>query len=359
MPLLQGSVYTQIHFFRDYTEEFDRYFKEPYLTWFKLNFTLDALHRRLTYKAFLYPRIVQMILKKKHVFFALRLWRDLTHPLRYDITDDLHAKQLGTYYFLFDENRIVNQKGATKSFVLDEEGIPVTPTYVDVTDKDYVYFPITIGQYGLAVFHTYLNSQSEMDRNRFLKIADWFYNTRIEDDRLGPYWLTDVSLPAYSNPGPWQSAFVQGRGISLLLRAYQLTGKHCYLEAAKVPTLVLNGLIFSLCGLYDFVRVCSENSLAQRLFREGVQTVIHALPAYDLGFWTRYNYCQAAFYPAVDPATVCYHRLHITQLKMLYRLTHEEILREYAENWARYDVPRNIAKMYVIKYRALRKIGRL
>ena len=41
---------TQIDLFREYAEKFERYFKEPYLTWFKLNFAVDALHRRLTYK---------------------------------------------------------------------------------------------------------------------------------------------------------------------------------------------------------------------------------------------------------------------------------------------------------------------
>ena len=331
-----------------------------------------------------------MMLKKKHIFFALRLWRDLTRPTRYDIADDLHAPQLGTYYFLFDEHRIADQKGATKSFVLDEEGIPITPTYVDVTEKSYVYFPITIGQYGLAVYHTHLKSQSERDRDRFLKISDWFYHNRIEDNCLGTYWLTDVPLPAYRHSGPWQSAFVQGRGISLLLRAYQLTGKRFYLEAATgalkpfllpvseggvtsftewgpfyeeytadVPTLVLNGMVFSLCGLYDFVRVCPENDLARQLFREGIQTVIHALPAYDIGFWTRYNHCQAAFYPEIDPATVCYHRLHITQLRMLYRLTGKRVFQEYVEKWSSYDIPGNIARMYLLKYRTLRTLGRL
>lgn len=331
-----------------------------------------------------------VVLMRKHVFFALRLWRDLTHPVSFDIAGDLHASRLGAYYFLFDERSIANQKGATRSFVLDKEGIPVTPTYVDVTDKGYIYYPITIGQFGLAVFESFLASQSERDRNRFLRIADWFYENRIEDHRLGSYWLTDVSLPAYRNPGPWQSAFAQGRAISVLLRSYQLTEKAAYLETARdalkpflfpvseggvtsftewgpfyeeytadVPTLVLNGMIFSLCGLYDFVRVYPENDLARRLFWEGIETVIQALPAYDLGFWTRYNYCQAAFHPKVDPATVGYHRLHVTQLNMLYQLTHREIFREYSEKWAKYDVPGNALRMYLVKYKALKKMRRL
>ena len=52
---------------------------------------------------------------------------------------------------------------------------------------------------------------------------DWFYqNAEISDD-LGVRWLTDVPLPQYKNPGPWQSAFAQGRGISIVLRGFQLT----------------------------------------------------------------------------------------------------------------------------------------
>jgi len=331
-----------------------------------------------------------MILKENHIFFILRFWRDLTHPIRYDVTGDLHAPQLGTYYLLFDENRIVNQKGATKSFVLDEKGIPVTPTYIDVKEKSHVYFPITIGQYGLAVFHTYLRTRSESDRSRFLRIADWFYDNRIEDDRLGTYWLTDVSLPAYRNPGPWQSAFVQGRGISVLLRGYQLTGNSPYLDVAQgalkpflhlvseggvtsstewgpfyeeytsgVPTLVLNGMIFSLCGVHDFVRVFPENRLSRRIFDDGIQTLKNILPEYDLGYWSRYNLCTADWYPKIDPATVAYHHLHITQLKMLYRLTGEEVFEEYADRFAAQCTFSNIIRTYRMKFQALKEMGRL
>ena len=44
--------------------------------------------------------------------------------------------------------------------------------------------------------------------------------------------------------------------------------------------------------------------LAQRLFREGVEAVKNALPAYDLGYWIRYNLCKEEFYPKLDPATI-------------------------------------------------------
>ncbi|KPJ58071.1 MAG: hypothetical protein AMJ46_14715 [Latescibacteria bacterium DG_63] len=308
----------------------------------------------------------------------------------YEMPLDLRAKELNSYYFIFEEDKLARGIGQRLIAGFDADGIPLNASYVDVEADDLHYYPITIGQYGLAVFESYLRSNRGEDPRRFLKFVDWFCENRTEDDRLGAYWLTDVALPAYRNPGPWQSAFAQSRAVSLLLRGYQLTGVGAYLEVAEkalrpflypvseggvtsftgwgpfyeeytaaVPTLVLNGMVFSLCGLYDFVRACPENDLAHRLFWEGIETLMRALPAYDLGFWTRYNYCRADFYPDVDPATVGYHRLHITQLRMLYRLTRKEVFREYAESWARYDVPGNIARMYLIKYRALKKMSRL
>ena len=61
----------------------------------------------------------------------------------------------------------------------------------------------------------------------------------------------------------------------------------------------------------------------------------------------------------IDPATIGYQRLHITQLEMLYRLTNEKIFKEFAEKFKKQDNFINAIKMYKIKYKALKKIGRL
>ena len=294
----------------------------------------------------------------------LRIWKDIFRPTIWEISNDLHSEKLGEYYFLFKESAMENQKGGQKSIVYDENGIPMNPTYIDVTDKDYVYFPITIGQVGLAVFHTFLNSRSDTDKQRFLKFADWFYDHAEKDDRLGTRWLTHVSLPQYQTPGPWQSAFVQGRAISNLLRGYQLTNEKKYADMAEdalisfnfpvseggvtsftdygpfyeeytshVPTLVLNGMIFALCGVYDFIRVFPNHTIAKKIYDDGIATLKNILPEYDLKYWSRYNLCDANFYPKDDPATITYQHLHITQLKFLYSLTNEPIFNEYAEKF--------------------------
>ena len=103
-----------------------------------------------------------------------KLIRDLKSPRpRYPIAEDLHSKDIGEYYFVFDEERVAN--GADQPLIkkIDKNGIPINKTYVDVKNQEYVYFPISIGQMGLAVFNTYLKTKKEKDKKRFLKFYEW------------------------------------------------------------------------------------------------------------------------------------------------------------------------------------------
>lgn len=333
-----------------------------------------------------------MSLKKK-IFMVNKLWVDLLSPKRhYEIADELLSHNLEYYYFLFEESSVSTGKKQRLIKHFDKNGIPINKTYVDVTDKEYVYFPISIGQMGLAVFHTYLKTKYEKDKQRFLKFAEWFAddNNYNYSEQLGVRWLTDVALPQYKNPGPWQSAFSQSRAISILLRGYQLTNDNKYWELAKqalisftmpykeggvtvftkhgpfyeeytstVPTLVLNGMIFALCGVYDFIRVFPENKTAKKIFDDGIHTLENILPEYDLGYWSKYNLCNADWYPEVDPATIGYQRLHINQLEMLYQLTNKKIFKDYSEKFSEQDTFINAIRMYKVKLKALKKIGRV
>lgn len=333
-----------------------------------------------------------MSLKKK-IFMLNKLIVDLRSPkIHYAISEDVHSQKLGYYYFMFKEELVAAGKNQRLIKQFDKNGIPINKTYIDVRDKEYVYFPISIGQLGLAVFHTYLKTQRDADKNRFLNFCNWFADEANFDysDKLGIRWLTDVPLPQYKNPGPWQSAFSQSRGISILLRGYQLTGNEEYAKLAEqaitsfeipvsnggvtsftefgpfyeeytasVPTLVLNGMIFALCGVYDFIRVFPENQRTKKLFDNGINTLENILPQYDMKFWSKYNLCKADWYPSVDPATIGYQRLHVNQLEMLYKLTGKTIFNQYCDIFSKQDSLINALKMYRIKISALKKIGRL
>jgi hypothetical protein len=118
-------------------------------------------------------------------------------------------------------------------------------------------------------------------------------------------------------------------------------------------------MIFSLCGIMDFLRVFPENQSARKIFAEGMETLEKILPSFDLGFWSRYNLCQGAWYPAVDPATITYQHLHVTQLRMLYRLTGKTIFKVYADSFEKQIRITNMIRMYLTKYRALKSLGRI
>jgi heparosan-N-sulfate-glucuronate 5-epimerase len=331
-----------------------------------------------------------MSLNKK-IFMLKKIISDINVPkVRYNLTEDIHSEKLGEYYFVFQEKRVSVGKDQALIKKFDENGIPINKTYIDVTDKDYVYFPISIGQMGLSIFHTYLNTGSDLDIQRFLKFVDWFYDNGVTDKKLGTRWLTDVSLPQYKNPGPWQSAFSQSRAISVLLRGYQVTGNKKYAVMAKdalqpfsilvkeggvasdtkwglfyeeypssVPTMVLNGKIFALCGIYDYIRVFRDDQQAHDIFKKGLETLIKVLPEYDLGYWSRYNLCKADWHPDIDPATRQYQRLHVVQLKLLFKMTGVQVFEDYSYKFHKQDTLLNALRMYVLKYKSLKKIGRL
>jgi len=304
----------------------------------------------------------------------------------YQLSDDLHASQLGEYYFLIDEQELL--RGHSQDYHFDKDGIPIIPTYIDVAEKQMIYYPISIGQYGLAIFHTWMKSGREEDRARFFNIVKWFYDHCTTDEK-GVYWLSTVPRPEYRMTKPWPSAFAQSRGLSILLRGWQLSGECRYRDAAVAalkifdipaaeggvvtptpfgpfyeeyptvfPTMVLDGFIFSLCGLYDAVRALNDDC-ARRLFQAGIDTLKHWLPHYDLGFWMRYNYCRESFYPDPDPATIGYLRLVITQLNMLARLTGDIDFSRAADHFRGYDKWLNIMRMYALKFRALKRMNRL
>lgn len=326
---------------------------------------------------------------------AKKGWNDikalfLQVPLHLEVRD----AHLGYYYIRFPENlKRLNRLIAD----FDQDGVPLNTTYVDVKEKKLHYYPISIGQYGLAVFHTWLDTKSEEKKALFLRIADWFFRNRTESDALGAYWLTDVPKPEYGVTAPWKSAFAQSRALSLLLRAWQITGKEEYLRVAKLalvpytldiskggvsvdraqgktfyeeyvaaaPTRVLDGHIFSLFGLLDFVRAVDStrdaeaHATATRLLEEGIQGLKLQLPAYDLGFWLRFNFCDLPGYPKDDPCTIGYMQLISAQLQILAAHTGDSFFRDYSQRIKGYLKLPNMVKMYRFKTGALKKLNRL
>lgn len=332
-------------------------------------------------------------MKLKKIIFMLKKFRKDLKANRFIPFGDVAGTKLNKYYIAFKED-----PGKLNALIadFDEDGVPLNTTYIDVEEKKLHYYPISIGQYALAIFHSYLDHKEEEKKAHFLRIAEWFFTNRIEDENLGVYWLTDVPKPEYQVEKPWESGFSQSRGLSVLLRAWQLTNDDKYLEAAKKallpftlevseggvavdletapfyeeyvaekPTKVLDGCCFCLFGIYDAVRAirpevdAEAHHLAKTIFDKGIKGLVKRLPDYDMGYWMKFNLCELDFYPQNDPCTIGYLRLIRGQLDILYKITGQQELKTYADKMKHYDRLPNIVKMYKQKFAALRKMNRL
>jgi hypothetical protein len=325
-------------------------------------------------------------------FMARRFISDLTNHSTYSITEDNNNSQLKDYYFQFEENPEKLNKLIVQ---FDDNGIPLNTSYIDVEKTKIHYYPISIGQFGLALFSSYVRNNDKSKKNQFINIAEWFMQNVIQDEKIGAYWLTDVPKPEYKVNKPWKSAFVQSRALSILLRAWQLTGDEKYFAicsqalrpytidilddgvsahqkdghpfyeeyVASEPTMVLDGHLFSLFGVYDYLRAVPKSdqsySLAQKIFSDGVDSLDYWLPKFDLGYWVRFNYCQMDHYPKIDPCTINYLKLVIAQLNIINQLSPGHKLKEYINKFHSYDNKSNYLRMYPVKYKALKQLRRL
>ena len=304
-----------------------------------------------------------------------------------------YAEQLGIYYIDFPDdlnglNRLISG--------FDKNGVPLNKPYIDVKEKIDRYYPISIGQYGLAVFHSWIKTCDISKKEHFLRIADWFVQNHVHSPGQGTFWLTNVPKPEYGVAQPWKSAFTQSRAISILLRAWQLTKDEKYLNLAEQalilfsldiseggvsvdrqqgatfyeeyvaakPTRVLDGHLFSLFGLWDYVRAVPPerspgHTLAKNLFEEGIDGLKKQFPLFDMGFWLRFNRCELPGYPADDPCTIGYLKLIIAQVEIMYRIHGDSFFQQTAAHLSTYLRPANILRMYRFKAKALKKLNRI
>ena len=236
----------------------------------------------------------------------------------------------------------------TEKVTRDDSDILVPKYHVDTGEE--IYFSIGIFQYGLAAYDLYLKSGENPYRKKLLACADW----AIENQQDDGGWVTF----AYQNPEHPYSSMAQGEGISLLVRAHIVTGEEKYIRAAErakdfmlkpiseggttgyengdvifyedtCNPVILNGWIFSLWGLFDYCKAVEEDR-AKNTLTATLNSLKKKLPEFDIGYWSKYE----------DGKRICspfYHKLHIAQLRAMYDLFGDEIYKEYADKWEKYQ----------------------
>ena len=265
-------------------------------------------------------------------------------------------KQLGEYYMNFYDK--ANYAGER-----DQSGIPLLNYHGTIGTQ---YNPIAISQWGLGNYNMSQRTASQEARQKFLRASDWLCaNLRPNPHGVSVWnhefdWEYRQTLRA-----PWYSGLAQGQGISLLVRAHKETGQSKSLQAAQLafrsflttvdsggvmftdshgdlwfeeyivspPTHILNGFIWASWGIYDYF-LATRSREAEALFVSAVKTLIANLRHYDLGFWSLYELSGTRLPMIASPF---YHRLHITQLLVMHKMTGEEIFAFYADRWRAYS----------------------
>ncbi len=241
---------------------------------------------------------------------------------------------------------------------LDEAGVP---SY-DVQGYPAKHHPTVIAQYALAHWNAYIATEDQKHREAFMIQANWLvaHEARLSNDRGG--WPLPFPLHRYSALNPWLSALTQGNCISVLVRAYRLTGEDVFLRVARrairtfeldineggvstsigekgiffeevatnPPAHILNGYILALFGLYDYVSLTDDPSIAA-LIQRSLVTIRMLIEEYDAGYWSYYDLRFKSLAPRF------YHALHITLLQALAIYSGCEHYATVAERWVRYQ----------------------
>lgn len=218
---------------------------------------------------------------------------------------------------------------------LDERGIPQR-RYETVGVQ---YNPTRIAAFGLAHWNRFSVAGNDADRETFLRAANWFMES---DDARWCYHFDWGELQA-----PWISCMAQGEGISILTRAYTLTGDARFVEQAlraaepfaiavhdggvrsridgrwefleeypvAQPAHTLNGFLYALVGICELERV-SPGAAAGAGLEPLVATLASQWHRWDLGYWSAYD-LHLARGASRNAATVAYHNIHISLLSHL------------------------------------------
>lgn len=247
----------------------------------------------------------------------------------------------------------------TKGDNLSELEIPK----LKIENGEEIIFPIAVFQYGLGAYDLYLLENKEVYLNKFKLMADWALKNQEKNGAWNNFF--------YIYPDNPYSAMAQGEGASLLIRAYIQFKNPDYLNASKraiefmlkpveqggttlykgdniyfqeythKPT-VLNGWIFSIFGLYDYIKVSNDKN-AKEILRKTLITLELQLGNFDNGYWSKYDTEKTI-------TSIFYHNLHIAQLKSLYDLFEIESFSEYANKWLAYRKKRyNRYRAFAVK----------
>lgn len=231
-------------------------------------------------------------------------------------------------------------------FGLQDDSVPKSA----INTGEEIYFSIAIFQYGLAAYDLYLLNNDSAMLNKVRSCADWAVANQEDNGGWKTFFYQDSIHP--------YSSMAQGEALSLLIRTYLIFKDPIYKSAADKALnfmlesienggttvyrdegiylhecthkpCVLNGWIFSAWGLFDYAKAF-DNEQIRKVWDNTVNTMVISLRDFDNGYWSKYNQSTMI-------ASPFYHKLHIAQLNVMFKITNNAIFKEYANKFTTYQ----------------------
>jgi hypothetical protein len=213
--------------------------------------------------------------------------------------------------------------------------------------EEFMTLPVMVLQYGLGCMDRFFLEGDPAYLNKVSRVVEWMRRTILPDGSFDSMWNKGHKGVQFHSGN---SCMVQGEALSFSLRVIQnqlvaepalsnlagrvpdmfssmarsldeggttlLDGDDLYLcEYCRTDNyVVLNGWIFAIFGLIDYVEYC-QNSQANNFLQATLTTLAKMLSTYMLpNGWSYYDNKGRI-------ASPFYHQLHISLLEALYRLT--------------------------------------
>lgn len=250
----------------------------------------------------------------------------------------------------------------------DENGIPLV-----LINNELVYHPTNLAQYALSLFPS-KDKITDEEKKRFIKISNFICNSCINDDGGIPFHFSfNLKNLVYFNR-TFYSAMTQGQVLSVLSRAYLLTGEEKYKSIAnkvfsfmnrncktdlsqfckhfselkkirnnimfeeyvhRTDSYVLNGSLFAIAGIHDWFEISGLQEVKEA-FDKACDTIAILLPYYDFYGISSYDLLHFTCGANADFTCVYAHDYHIAILDALYYWTKNEIFSKYRDLFISY-----------------------
>jgi len=256
----------------------------------------------------------------------------------------------------------------SESVHFDADGVPL----VNYGGK-YYYQPVTVSIYALSMYGRYVDGR-EQNTDAFFKAVHRLVLLQDDSGAFRYPFAWQYYLDSQPYPPGWVSGMAQGLALSVMARAYELTGDQTYLKVgdqamrfllvpvsaggvtdemtdlnltlfrrhifeeyvAHPSSFTLNGFMFTLLGVYDWSQVPGQmEAVATSEFDDEVDTLRHILPYYDAGGFTAYDMSHIT-YGRTPHLVAGYHAIHIYLLHALASITGDKEFTSYEKQWASY-----------------------